>query len=208
MFDRFIGLGFDCEVVAQLRRLTGDERAQVLDWQVVPHESLVHVLRTDFADYLQRPNLVLSEDGEYVLDTATGIQIYHLFPTTPGSLSVRLPWAPAFPQVRARADHLLRRWRETVDSPLDVLYLRRDPEGVFTEPQMVEIRDAMRERYPAHRFALVWAHDAPAGEPTVVRELGEGLYAAGIHVAQPAAVHWRGDDAAWDSAFPALTNIR
>jgi hypothetical protein len=65
----------------------------------VPHESLVHVLRTDFADYLQRPNLVLSEDGE----------------------------------------------------------------------------------------------------------LDEGLHAAGIHVAQPAAVHWRGDNAAWDSAYSALT---
>ena len=79
---------------------------------------------------------------------------------------------------------------------------------MFSEQQLAEIRDAIRERYPERRFALVWARDSPAGAPTEVQELDEGLYAVGIHVKQPADVFWQGDDAAWDAAFPVLRELR
>lgn len=208
MFDHYIGLGYNCEVVWQLRRLSGKGQANVLDWHVVSHEALVHVLRSDFADYLQFENLVLSEDGQYVLDQATGAQVYHVFPTTPDGIYVQEPIAAAFRRVRARADHLLHRWHETVISPRPALYVRRDPEGYYAERDLIELRDVMREQYPSHQFAILWARDAPAGVGSAIQELAEGLYAADIHVARPSEELWHGDDAVWDRVFPAMTELR
>src|SRR5262249_46038010 len=116
MFDQYIPLGMDCEVVVQLRRLTGCSQAHVFDWHVSRHESLMHVLRTDFADYLQLPNLEVSPDAHHVLDTATGLELHHLFRVKADGTVLPHRVAPDFPQVRERADHLLRRWRATVGS--------------------------------------------------------------------------------------------
>ena len=113
MFDRYVSLGFDCEPIVQLRRLTGVSQAQVLDWQVLPHQALLGVLATDFDGYFELHNLVLGEDRRIVVDTATGVQIHHLF--TP-DLDGRIPpqrIARDYPRVRSRQEYLLRRWHES-----------------------------------------------------------------------------------------------
>jgi hypothetical protein len=208
MFDRYVGLGLNCEVAFQVRRLSGRSDAHVFDWQLTTQESLVHVLRTDFADYLRLPNLELPPDRRYVLDTATGLQFHHLFPTAIDGTIVPGRMARDFPRLRSRADHLIRRWRDTVASDLTVLYLRRDPIDELTPANMIELRDVLRECYPAHRFALLWVRDpevpgAPGPDDGAV-ELADAVYAAGVPVAQPRLERWRGDDAAWDRLAPAL----
>jgi hypothetical protein len=212
MFDSYVGLGVDCEVVVQLRRLTGNEQANVFDWQWVEHESLVHVLRTNFADYFRLPNLVLSEDHRNVVDTATGLSFHHLFTPDPDGTIPQSRLAREYPRLRARTEHLLRRWQRTADSPCAALYVRRDPYEFFTADQLVQLRDVMRQRFPAHRFALLWVRDAAA--PGVealgggVAELAKGVYVAGLPVVEPRHENWQGDDAAWDRLFPDLRQLR
>jgi hypothetical protein len=208
MFESYVGLGHDCEVVAQLRRLTADPRAQVLDWQITDHESLAHVLRTDFADYFQLRNLVRSEDRRHVVDTATGVLIYHLFVADPdGTIPIKQV-ARQYPKLRARADHLLRRWNETVRSQRATLYVRRDPDQEYTAEQLLEIRDLLRKVYPGHRFALLWVRDTDGGTPDgEVAELDDGLYVTELPVRQPRTEYWKGDDDAWDSLFPKLAAL-
>lgn len=212
MFDRYVGLGLDCEVAVQLRRITGSPQAHVFDWQLLKHESLLGVLRADFEDYFQLPNLVLPENRGHVLDSATGIEFHHLFTLSLDGTILPQRVAREYPKVKARMDHLLRRWRETVSSPLSVLYVRRDPFDDFTAENLVELRDVMRKCYPTHRFAVLWARAPQArgaedlgGE---IRELDEGLYMAAVEVAQPREELWRGDDAAWDRIYPATRRLR
>ncbi|MCW6010890.1 papain-like cysteine peptidase [Micromonospora sp. CPCC 205371] len=212
MFERYIGLGFDCEVTVQLRRLTGLQRAHVFDWYISEHEALAHVLRTDFADFFQRGNLVVTEDRRYVRDEPSGLRVRHIFRSDPDGLMRPELVAQDYPELRARADHLLERWRSTTRSERAVLYVRRDPYDAFTAEQLVELRDVLRDRNPGHRFALLWARDAalPDVAPLEgeVAELADGLYMAGLPVPQPRTVHWRGDDAAWDRLFPKLSGLR
>jgi hypothetical protein len=212
VFDRYVGLGVDCEVVVQLRRVTGQSQAQVFDWQLLPHTSLVGVLRADFVDYFQQANLVLSEDRKHVLDTLTAIEFHHLFtPNFDGTILLQRI-GREYPDVRARMDHLLRRWRETLNSELSVLYVRRDPFDEFTAEELFELRDVLRASAPTHRFALLWARDPEAAGAQEladqVVELGDGVYAAGVAVAQPRDVLWRGDDTAWDRLYPKIRELR
>jgi Putative papain-like cysteine peptidase (DUF1796) len=204
MFDRYIGLGMNCEVVVQLRRLTGCRQAHVFDWQLTTHDALMHVLRTGFADYFRLENLVLPEHRKHVLDTATGLEFHHLFPHNIDGTILPERMARAYPQVRARTEHLMRRWRETVASNLAVLYVRRDPTDELTEANLVELRDVLWECYPGHRFALVWVRDGPGGD---VAELADGVYVTDVPVLQPRLVLWQGEDTVWDEVFPKLQQL-
>jgi hypothetical protein len=212
MFDRYVGLGLNCEVVVQLRRLSGCPQANVFDWQYLSQEALTHTLRTDFADYFLLPNMTLAEDRRHVVDTTREVQFHHLF--TPNLDGTIMPQriAREYPKVRARADHLVERWRETVASSFAVLYVQRDPCDELTVDDVVSLRDVLRECYPAHRFAVLWARDpvvpgvADLGDE--VAELADGVYVAGIPVAQPRLVLWRGDNVAWDRVFPKLRDLR
>ncbi|MEH1123014.1 DUF1796 family putative cysteine peptidase [Micromonospora sp. CPCC 206061] len=212
MFDNYIGLGFDCEVTAQLRRLTGRQQAHVFDWYISDHAALAHVLRTDFADFFQRDGLVVTEDRRYVRDEPSGLRVRHIFRSGPDGLMRPELVAEDYPQLRARADHLLGRWRTTTRSARAVLYVRRDPYDTFTHEQLVELRDVLRDRNPGHRFALLWARDAALPDVAAlggeVALLADGLYMAGLPVPQPRTVHWQGDGAAWDRLFPKLAGLR
>jgi hypothetical protein len=59
---------------------------------------------------------------------------------------------------------------------------------------------------------VLWARDpvvpAVAALGEEVAELADGVYVAGIPVAQPRLVLWQGDDAAWDHIFPKLRDLR
>jgi hypothetical protein len=211
MFDRYIGLGLNCEVVVQLRRLSGCSQANVFDWQYLNQATLIHTLRTDFADYFQLPNLTLSEDRRHVVDTAHGVQFHHLFTASLDGTIMPQRIPREYRKVRDRADYLINRWRDTVDSSLSVLYVQRDPCDELTAADVVELRDVLRACYPAHRFAVLWARDpvvpdvAELGDQVV--ELADGVYTAGIAVRQPRLVLWQGDDAAWDQVFPKLVDL-
>lgn len=209
MFDHYIRMGVDCEVVVQLRRLTGCTQAQIFDWHVSHHESLMHVLRTDFADYLQLPNLELSPDGRHILDTATGLELHHLFRAKPDGTLLPHRVAPDYPLVRDRADHLLRRWRATVGSSASALYVRRDPYDEMTVEELLDLHKVLRDQYPGHRSALLWVRSTkvPGGPEGTVDELADGVYVARMPVLQPRAVYWQGDDAAWDQLFSRLLEI-
>lgn len=212
MFDSYIGLGFDCEATIQLRRLTGRDQAHVFDWHLSSHEALTHLLRTDFAGFFDRENLVVTEDRRYVRYEPSGLRVRHLFrPDRDGLMRPELV-DQDYPELRARAEHLLERWRATTRSARAVLYVRRDPYDAFTAEQLVELRDVLRDHHPGHRFALLWARDAALPDVAAldgeVAELADGLYMAGVPVPQPRAVHWQGDDAAWDRLFPKLAQLR
>ncbi len=209
MFDHYIGLGYDCEVVVQLRRLTGCTQAHVFDWHATHHEALMHVLRTDFADYLQLPNLVLAPDRRHVLDTATGLGLYHLFRANIDGTILPQRLASGYPQVRDRADHLLRRWRATVSSSESTLYVRRDPYDEMTAEELLELHKMLRAQHPGHRSALLWVRstEVPGGPEGTVDELADGVYVARLPVLQPRETYWQGDDAAWDQLFPRLLEI-
>lgn len=209
MFDHYIGLGVDCEVVVQLRRLTGCTQANVFDWHKCDQEPLMHVLRTDFADYLQLPNLVLSSDRRYILDTATGMQLHHLFRANIDGTVLPQRLAGDYPRVRARADYLLDRWRAMVSSSASVLYVRRDPYDDMTLDDQLELRKMMQAQYPDHRSALLWVRstDVPGGAEGEVDELADGVYVTRMPVLQPRVVQWRGDDAAWDRLYPRMLEL-
>jgi hypothetical protein len=136
-----------------------------------------------------------------VLDTATGLEFHHVFtPNFDGTLiAQRIP--REYPKVRARADYLLGRWRETVSSDLSVLYVRRDPFEEFTADHLVELRDVLRECHPSHRFALLWVRAEGTGD---VSELADGVYVTAVPVAQPRTVRWQGEDPPWDRLYPKL----
>lgn len=205
MFDHYIGLGLNCEVAVQLRRISGCPQAHVFDWQLTLQPSLVHVLRTDFADYFQLDNLVVTENRQHVLDTATGLEFHHLFTQNFDGTILPQRMVREYPKIRARADHLLRRWRETVASDQSALYVRRDPEDELTADDMVELRDVLRECYPSHRFAVLWARDVYDEEG--VTQLDDGIYEAQVPVLQPRLDLWRGDAAAWDRLYPQLQRL-
>jgi hypothetical protein len=205
MFDRYIGLGLDCEVVVQLRRITGNTQANVFDWQLLVQRSLLHVLRTDFADYFQLPSLAVSDDRRHVVDTATGLQFHHLFTQNFDGTILPQRMVREYPQVRARADYLLDRWRQMVSSTQSVLYVRRDPDGELTLDDMVSLRDALRGCYPSHRFALLWAREGVVADG--ITELAEGIHVAGVPVPRPRDTFWQGDDTAWDLLYPALREL-
>jgi hypothetical protein len=209
VFDRYSPLGINCEVTAQLRRLAGSP-ASVFDWHYLRHDSLAQILRGDFADYLQLPNLVLPEHQRHVVDVASGVEIHHLFTQRIDGTIMPQAIPREYPRVRARADHLIRRWRETVTSTSSVLYVRHDANIELTGSTMVELRDIMRECYPAHRFALLWlrAPDAPGAAALTERPvtLADGVYTAALP-APGRPVDWRGDDAAWDRLFAHLGRL-
>lgn len=209
MFDHYIGLGVDCEVVVQLRRLTGCAQAHIFDWHVSHHEPLMRVLRTDFADYLQLPNLVLSPDRRHILDTATGLKLHHLFRANIDGTLLPQRVARDYPRVRDRADYLLRRWRATVSSSASALYVRHDPNDELTVEDLLELREVLRAQYPGHRSALLWVRstEVPGGREGTVDELADGVYVARLPVRQPRAVQWQGDDAAWDQLFSRLLEV-
>lgn len=209
MFDHYIGLGYDCEVVVQLRRLTGCTQANIFDWHGVHHEPLMHVLRTDFADYLQLPNLVLAPDRRHVLDTATGLELHHMFRANIDGTILPQRIAGDYSRVRARADYLLDRWRATVNSSASALYVRRDPFDELTAENLLELRDLLRAQYPGHRSAQLWVRstEVPGGPEGTVDELADGVYVARLPVLQPRAAYWQGDDVAWDKLFPQLLEI-
>lgn len=210
MFDRYIALGYECESVVQMRRLSGSSQASVLDWQRLHHDPLAGVLRTDFANYFELENLLLSEDRKYVLDTATGIEFHHLFTQNFDTTILPQRIRRDYPHLRARMDYLLRRWRENTGSRLSTLYVRRDPLDMFTAENMVELRDCLHKCYPSHRFALVWVRgtDPDGCHADGAVELSEGVYSTTVPVAQPREVRWQGDDADWDRVFPALQRLR
>jgi hypothetical protein len=212
MFDRYIALGLNCEVVLQLRRLSGNPEANVFDWQRFSPAALIHTLRTDFADYCRLPNLALGEDRHYIVDTTRDIEIHHLFTANLDGTIMPQRIAREYPKVRARADHLIQRWHETVRSSLTVLYVLRDPCEELTAADVVDLRDVLRECYPTHRFAVLWARDPVVPEAAAlgdeIVELAEGAYVAGIQVKQPRLEFWQGDEAAWDRVFPKLADLR
>jgi len=212
MFDRYIPLGLDCEVIVQLRRLTGNKQAHVFDWQWVDHQAFIRILRTDFADYFQLPNLVLSEDRRHLLDTATNVEFHHLFPVAIDGTIVPQRIAREYPKVRERTEYLLRRWRETTSSQLTALYVRRDPYDDISDKKVVEMRDVLRECYPSHRFAVLLVRDAaaPGAEDLGddIAELADGAYVAGMPVRLPRTEYWQGDDATWDRLFPKMHELR
>jgi hypothetical protein len=207
MFDVYAGLGMTCEITWQLSRLTGRRHGQLFDWQYTPHEALVRLLRTDFEDYFRLPNLVLSEDHRHVVDTANGMQFHHMFPHNLDGTVMAQRWVRDYERVRVRVDHLLKRWRETAASAQTVLYVRRDPDDEFTAEQVVALRDVFRERYPGHRFALLWARNLGTGRADVI-EVAPGVYEADVTVAEPRAQRWQGDDEAWDRVYPVLRDLR
>jgi hypothetical protein len=213
VFDHYIGLGVDCESVVQLRRLTGTQ-ACVFDWQRLNQEPLIRILRADFHGYFQLDNLVVSPNRHYVIDADLDMDIYHLFTTDfDGTINAqRIP--REYPKVRARQEYLLARWRRMVGSAESALYVRRDPYNLFTAENMLEFRDVMRERYPTHRFAVLWvrAPETPAEDAADVGagpivDLAEGVYVTEMAVPEPRETYWQGDDAAWDRLIPHLRQL-
>jgi hypothetical protein len=208
MFDHYIGLGVDCESVVQLRRTTGTQTC-VFDWQRMNQEPLMRLLRDDFAGYFQLENLVVSPNRHYVYDTEFELDIYHLFSTDfDGTVNPqRIP--REYPKVLARQEYLLARWRAMVASTESALYVRRDPYNRFTAENMLEFRDLLRERYPTHRFAVMWVRSPEVGVPAdeTIAELAEGVHVTEMGVPEPRETYWQGDDADWDRLVPRLREL-
>lgn len=205
MFDRLISLGLDCEPIVQLRRLTGRAEPQVLDWHKLYQPGLLRLLRTDFEGYFERANLVLADDRSYVLDTSNGLEFHHMFTVDLDGKIAPQRLDREYPRVASRQTYLLRCWRERVASSQSVLYVRRDPYDLFTLADLVDLRDALRESYPGHRFALLWVRDPQARGAGQLGEdihlIDDGIYVAEMPVVQPRSEHWQGDDAAWDRLY-------
>jgi hypothetical protein len=111
---RFLSLGYDCKVKAQIRAHTGDAEAYFFDWLMSPRESLDILLRSD--ESLLRPGRwELVKDDTCVRDLDSGLMFMHEFPTSaptaPGeSPKVRADAVEAhLPQARAKFAYLRRK---------------------------------------------------------------------------------------------------
>jgi hypothetical protein len=171
MYDNYVSLGFNCEAAFQFRRLLGRDVAYFFNWLVTPLGSLVEVMRSDFAEVYRQDNLEVTNNPMMVLDRGSGMKFHSAFRKELGRDLSGPRFDALFVESRAKYAMLAQRFRDLAASPNRVLYVVKTAEADAT-PRVVELRDLIAARYPAHDFAVVALqtgdrHEADWGEPRI-----------------------------------------
>ena len=77
-YQHVISLGHFCAVASELERLGYRDASLPFDWLITPFESVMHMIETNFNDFLVLENLKRDEKRKYIIkDTKYNIAFYH-----------------------------------------------------------------------------------------------------------------------------------
>lgn len=186
MFGHVVSVGGDCQPAHQIRRITGLHHAQVFDWLLVRADGVARLLEADFDGWLAPGTLIL-ETAPYahVRDARYGVHFLHDFALQPGFLD-------GLPQVRAKYEALVQRWRQLMAADAAVLFVWKGDEGASAVARLAQALQRARGGRPWHLLALRSdVEEAPWRRPGISNRF----------LRQPEPYAWTGDDAAWDALF-------
>lgn len=189
-----VSLGSWCEPAWQMDRAFPGRAHHFFDWLVTPYAALVRLLETDFAAVFERANLSIEQDGHTVRDAATDILFHHAFSRDADDRIRPETLDAEYPAARAKALHLLGRFRALAESGAPAVLVRLDWGAA---PEIAAVRDLLRRRWPNHGFTLAWVQreipDPGVELPCVIR-----CQAA---AAPPGPNDWAGLPEEWDRVF-------
>jgi hypothetical protein len=184
-FDRVVSLGRSCQPAFQIRRYTGIEDAQLLDWVVTPDSALCHVLANSFEGWFQKDRLDFVP-GSHAVDRVSGVRFLHEFDKAE-SLD------EGHRQHAGRMARLLFRWRALMISGERLLFVRShfdEPDVLACARRLVEVL----QQSTSNPFEVLYL------VPPVVFDPSHRI--AGVTFAaldpKPEGFDWKGDNAAWD----------
>lgn len=186
MFGHVVSVGGDCQPAHQIRRITGLHHAHVFDWLLVRADGVAALLESDFAEWLAPDTLFLeAEPYAHVRDARYGVQFLHDFALQPDFLR-------GLPQVRAKYEALVQRWRQLMDADAAVLFVWKGDEGAPAVARIARALQRARGGRPSHLLALRSdVEEAPWQLPGISNRF----------MRQPEPYAWTGEDAAWDALF-------
>lgn len=168
-YDAYVSLGHNCEAGLQFRRI-GYEESSFFRFTSNSFESVLAVIRDDFAGVFQRDNLQPHTD-DMVRNTLYEIVFHSDLRSAADPQSGRRHFLPAydFDEVYGRKEapkvrHLVAKWRALTRSQQDVLYVLK-LDGADRRARALQLRAVFREKYPAHRSTILCLQTADPAEP-------------------------------------------
>lgn len=158
-YDAYVSLGNNCEVGLQFRRI-GYEESSFFRFTSNSLESVLAIIRNDFAGVFQRENLQPHTD-DMVMDTRYDIVFHSGLKSVENPGSAQRHFLPSYdfdevygckdaPKVR----HLVAKWHALTRSQQEVLYiLKLNDEN--RRALATDLLALFREKYPAHRATIL-----------------------------------------------------
>ena len=106
MFKHYISLGWFCGTAAALAKMGGRGFSAPFDWCFSDFRGVIHLLDTDFEDFLKEDNLVVLEDGKRFFDSIHGIRYVH---------DIRKSFAGEIEEVREKYCKRIDRFRVAIE---------------------------------------------------------------------------------------------
>lgn len=198
---RFLSLGYDCKVKAQIRAHTGDAEAYFFDWLMSPRESLDILLRSDDS-LLRSGRWELVKEDTCVRDLDSGLMFMHEFPSSapaPGeSPKVRADAVEGhLPQARSKFAYLRRKTLALLTQCDHLTVVRAaevDANGAVAE--INALRQLLLPLNPRLRFAFASTQLA-----------GHGVAEDTLFFKTAPGQDWTGDAQSWSQLFQTAQRV-
>jgi hypothetical protein len=169
-----LGLGTNCELTHNLRRVYGLETAFPFDWWITPLTSLKPLVENGFDFDITDGNLERTEDRMSVINRRWKILHHHDFPRKDGQ--IRDDWREFIPETAQKYDALARRLDAALDQAASAVifingnggheYLTRDERLACGQAGLYAgVIAAVQARWPQLRFMPVICNPSPASAP-------------------------------------------
>lgn len=172
--DLIIGLGTNCELTHNLRRVFGLEEAYPFDWWITPLPALAPLIENGFDFAIEDDNLALTNNGMSVLNRRWRILHHHDFPRRDGR--IRDDWRDVIPETARKYEALARRLDQRLGAATTATvfingnggheYLTPDERFTCSRPGLYEaVLTAARRRWPHVRLKPVICNPSPDAAP-------------------------------------------
>lgn len=161
-----IPIGGNCSAAAAVSWHGLRKVAYPFDWNITPFAALYSLIENDFADFLKKENLILSEDETRVIDVVYGVQFVHDFPIYSNNDSPNLVGEGAIGQGHIRAEFLdyvdivrekylrrIQRVRDAFNSNMRVILVRDS--GDTHKDQAVNLYNLIKTKFPDLDLTLI-----------------------------------------------------
>jgi Putative papain-like cysteine peptidase (DUF1796) len=184
-FDRVVSLGRSCQPAWQIRRFTGVEDAQVLDWVITSDAALTATLASGFDGWFHKDRLDF-QPGRQAVDRMTGVRFIHEFENAEGL-------EDGHHRNSGRIIRLLMRWRVLMHSGERLLFVRSHSDDADVLGCANRLVDLLMQS-TSNPFELLYLVPPNLYHPNL--RLDDVQFAA--LDPKPEGTDWKGDSLAWD----------
>ena len=181
-YDFVCSVGHYCATAMYLQRHCLRRMSGPLDWVgrgVNGFEIHMNLVCTDFKGFLRKESLIAQRNRrrpeiddmthDYYLDSATGMYVFHDFPS-------RIPLDESYPEVRRKYDRRIARFYATVKASKRTLFVYHTRDERLDDQAIVERMAAVRNRFAGSTVDLLVIENVPGMDGFSVGEPAPGIY--------------------------------